>query len=312
MSRGELFALVLLIRWMTPLSDVEFVTDNEGVFKKINGGPCAGAVSSNCDLYNELFKLTIDKAIRLNVRWMPSHLKEENELPPGVSLLDIKGNGHADELAGQAARQALLPSSVTVPHIYYVNLVKRIQLRLATIVIYLPHRQRDQASSKNPQTCRIHINTILGQSHHDIHRVDNRISCLKCSNSFGIHDAGLKSWAQCPCPGRRETAAPAPIPQVTGASSSSGPPINRPARYSIDNGSVHVGNHNIHFSHKLYIHRGLRYCSRCGYYATDSQARGLVRKCVPPKVNGRYILKCIASDKLPRALKERGWPDGSS
>ena len=27
-SRGELFALVLLVRWMAPLSDVEFITDN--------------------------------------------------------------------------------------------------------------------------------------------------------------------------------------------------------------------------------------------------------------------------------------------
>ena len=171
------------------------------MFKKFNGGPCAGAVSSNCDLYNELFKLTIDKAIRLNVRWMPSHLKEEDERPPGVSLLDVRGNGHADGLAGKAAELALLPPSVSAPHVYYVSLVKRIQLRLATIVIYLPHRKHEQSSSKNPQTRRVDIQIIFDQSQHDIQRVDNRVSCSKCSNNFWIHDAGLRLWAQCPCPG---------------------------------------------------------------------------------------------------------------
>ena len=65
---------------------------------------------------------------------MPSH-RDEHCLPQGVSEFDRKGNMHADTLAGEAAAAIKLPSAVAVPHIHYYKLVKRIQLRLACILV---------------------------------------------------------------------------------------------------------------------------------------------------------------------------------
>ena len=76
-----------------------------------NEGPKACKRSANCDLYKELFQKTYDKAIRLQVRWMPSHLDctESGDRPSGVSLLDAQGNAHADALAEVAAKKLVSP-----------------------------------------------------------------------------------------------------------------------------------------------------------------------------------------------------------
>ena len=56
-SRGELFALVVLARFLVPMAECELITDNKGVHKTYVGGPASGANRTNCDLYEELFKL---------------------------------------------------------------------------------------------------------------------------------------------------------------------------------------------------------------------------------------------------------------
>ncbi len=56
-----------------------------------------------------------------------------------MSEIDIKGNRQADILAGIAAKRVCVPLNVSAPVLYYTSLVKRIQNRLATIVINLPH-----------------------------------------------------------------------------------------------------------------------------------------------------------------------------
>jgi hypothetical protein len=73
---------------------------------------------------------------------MPSHLKEDQPRPSDVSLLDVRGDGHADLLAGEAAAEACIPNSIAVPYVYYVKLVKRIQRSLATVLIYSPSREK--------------------------------------------------------------------------------------------------------------------------------------------------------------------------
>ena len=114
-ARAELFALVFLISQADPLTEVTFVTDNKGVNDMYNQGPKACKRSANCDLYKQLFQKVYDKAIRLQVRWMPSHLEctESGVRPLGVSLLDVQGNEHADALASDAAKKAYMyPQSI--------------------------------------------------------------------------------------------------------------------------------------------------------------------------------------------------------
>ena len=44
---------------------------------------------------------------------MPSHHSEDGDLPAGVSAADIRGNDHADKLAGEAAKRAAVPLRVS-------------------------------------------------------------------------------------------------------------------------------------------------------------------------------------------------------
>ena len=85
-ARGELTSLLELIKHADPMSDIEFVTDNKGVNDKFNAGPKAAALSSNCDMYYDFFQVVYRKAIRLRVRWMPSHLKPDDARRADVSL----------------------------------------------------------------------------------------------------------------------------------------------------------------------------------------------------------------------------------
>ena len=67
----------------------------------------------------------MDKGIRLQVRWMPSHLRLDEPLPEGISASDIYGNSYADDLAGKAAASACVPLNVSSPYLYYTRLTKR-------------------------------------------------------------------------------------------------------------------------------------------------------------------------------------------
>ena len=90
---------------------------------------------------------------------MPSHLDEEGkptkEIPNGVvvSETDIKGNKQADILAGIAAKRVCVPLNASAPILYYKSLVKRIQNRLAAILINLPYRPENR--DKAPKTTRV-------------------------------------------------------------------------------------------------------------------------------------------------------------
>jgi hypothetical protein len=64
--------------------------------------------------------------------------------------------------------------------------------------------------------------------------------------------------------------------------------MSRPQHVPIDSGAIHIGNATIHHSHKIKIHRGLRYCGKCGYVATG-QIRNLKRQCQPSSRNGKAL-----------------------
>ena len=103
---------------MVPMAEVEYITDDQKL-------------------------ATIQKAIRLTVRWMPSHLKLAGPRPDSISDLDIITNGHADMLAGQAAKRACVPQEVSTTHIKYSKLITNIQKRLYTILMSLPDRKHE-------------------------------------------------------------------------------------------------------------------------------------------------------------------------
>ncbi len=79
--------------------------------------------SVNCDLYKIVWQLLYDKAIRLSVKWMASHLLDQPNkgVYTGFSLEDIQGNAHADTLADEAAVSTCVPLNVSAPFIYYMS-----------------------------------------------------------------------------------------------------------------------------------------------------------------------------------------------
>ena len=130
--------------------------------------------------------------------------------------------------------------------------------------------------------------------------------------------------SSCPEPKRCRTevtshaasSSSAALSNVANPASSSadeiGIPMSRPQHVSIDSGAIHIGNAIIHHSHKIMIHRGLRYCGKCGCVATG-QIRNLKRQCQPATRNGKANLICINDDRFPTSLPGRTqWPDGTT
>ena len=76
---------VHIIKWrnysQTYISHSYNRVDIKGVYDKYNAGAKVASLSSNCDLYYELFSLLRRKNIQLKVKWMPSHLLEKPEKP---------------------------------------------------------------------------------------------------------------------------------------------------------------------------------------------------------------------------------------
>ena len=124
--------------------------------------------TNNCDLYAEIFETTVKKAIRLSVKWMPSHLDVEQPLPPHVPLMDVKGNSQADRLAGIAAKRFALPLHVTAPVLYHKSLIKRIQHRLATSLLFLPSREKDRKVPPLPKVPKPSLDVLLPATSHII------------------------------------------------------------------------------------------------------------------------------------------------
>ncbi len=142
--RGELYALVALVLFASQGSTLDYVTDNKGLYNTYTQGPKFALQTTNCDLYNMLYKAIYDKALLVEVRWMPSHLLENptKGVYSGVSYLDLLGNSHADKLADQAAIRFSVPINVSTKYLYYIHLTKRIQFRITTILLNLPDRPK--------------------------------------------------------------------------------------------------------------------------------------------------------------------------
>jgi hypothetical protein len=151
---------------------------------------------------------------------MPSHLKDGEERPSGVSVLDVKGNDHADKLARVAADKHQVPLQVSTDYLFYVSLVAKIQRRLAAIIVSLPDRKREDreatASSSASAGQHASLRQCLDVTDHDIVHKGERVSCRLCGNSFSSRDPMVKHWMKCKCTATPAAPAvnPNPVPVV--------------------------------------------------------------------------------------------------
>ena len=258
-------------------SQIKFWTDNKGVRDVYVAGAAHAVKSSNCDLFHELFNIRSNKCIQLEVEWMPSHLKDEGckkHRPEYVTDLDIEGNSYADKYAGEAAELVQVPLQVATECIYYYQLVKKLQWRFISIISSLPARVKNKAAC-NPKSERVALQQKIDESIHIVSRRGDRYTCSSCRDSFTIKDPAFQHWLAGVC-------IPAPCD-------------DRPEAIQA---SVHLGNLNAHFTHRLCSFQGMVYCGRCGSRGKQHMRR-LARPCVPPGAHGKLTLKCIMSGRLP-------------
>ncbi len=150
-------ALVIHLDFNT---EVTFYSDNKLFVDAFNKGLEYCNTILNADLYNEIFETIVDKNIKIEVYWIPSHMFDdplkERKVPPPVWFTDTHalGNHHADRLAGVSASYYALHHHVTKPIINNVHLVRSIQLRISTVICNLPNRKfielRKHPSQSNP------------------------------------------------------------------------------------------------------------------------------------------------------------------
>ena len=283
-ARGELYALVCLLKHADQLAEIDFVTDNKGVRDVYNKGPKDAAFSSNCDLFRETFQIIIKKALKVTVRWMPSHLATKPNVvrPDDVTDSDIKGNDLADHYAGLSAEAFQVPLNIAIQCKHYYKLVKRIQKRIIAVISNLPERKKYVTVNTTKELVKT-LDDRIKESMHSIQRSNNRIYCTVCKNDFRLGDQSLHPWLKGPCT------------ELTYD--------NRPNR--IDNELLHVGNQNVHSSHRLSVHRGLVYCHKCGC-RKGTHIKKMAHSCEPPTKYGRDCLQAIANDVRPPNLAE--WP----
>ena len=200
--------------------------------------------SANCDLFRELFELTIEKAIRLQIRWMPSHLKLEDPRPQGVSDADIFSNSHADIMAGRAAERAAVSKAVADKYVEQYMLAERIQRRHACIIQTLPERKHDNVI-RPPGTRPPPLEVLVQDTKHNLKAFGERLVCTKCLSGFSKKDPAIRHWLVSTCSRNLVQSLDRPNP------------IDSPS-------SIHIGNKCIHVSHTLQQHNGLVYCKKCG------------------------------------------------
>ena len=89
-------------------------------------------------------------------------------MPEGtiVSEVDIKGNKQADTLVSIAAARACVPLNVSAPVLYYECLVKRIQNRLATIILNLPDRKIKK--ERQIRAAKVTLESLLVSASHNV------------------------------------------------------------------------------------------------------------------------------------------------
>ena len=287
-ARGECFALLKALQLAPCGIKLEFVTDNKGVYDKFQSGRAAAILSNNGDFSKQIFEEISVKDIDLKVRWMPSHLEEDDDEVAifGLSVADIRGNNHADKMAGEAAINFKVDLNASAAVLHNAALVRRIQKRLVAIIQSLVARKRDPKINAVVQVLptKQDPEDLFQFSSHVLHNDGKCIKCARCRNSYNISHSYCNKWiiSECPVIGGSEDR-PRPLPLTF----------------------MNFGKRSICPTHKLNIYKGLVYCRTCGCYVISS-LRLLASPCMPASTAGKQNLKMINQGKKP--VKDFVWP----
>jgi len=289
--RAEMLALLICVSHVVAGAVVYFYTDNLGVFNAYYKGRAQCHTCINQDLLRKIYIHVDIKNITLTVKWMPSHLDTDpsKNRPAFVTTFHVEGNALADKLAAEAASSNQVDKTIADKHIKQHKLVKAIQLRLATICLYLPKTNYDKASTnKEPSNTQPTITELMVLSAHNLF-VDhnNYLVCSTCHSK--CHNSNCQAnrdfiLSQCICPIRYNAN------HFT--------PINIPAS---------LGHLKTHPSHSLHCYNGVFFCTICGCFA-QQKLKNLATQCSKVLLqHGRRVLDALAKHRPPPPLLN--WPD---
>ena len=293
--RSEIYATILLLTHAQRNTELEYYTDHKNLMNNYNQGLEYCKSLMNYDLYLRIFQLKDNKRITLHIKWLPAHTDtKDRPIPDGITAKDIFGNKQADIQAVAAANKAELPVEVTAPIIYNIQLVQRIQRRLADIIMSLPKRSKHhnepiRAINRNPP-----IESLFATSEHipTYNATNTRIHCTRCRSHVSIScPKEVRQWLEKPC-------------RAIGTDREQPVPIN------YDN--MKIGHQTIDMSHKVFTYKGLIYCRKCGGHAGKNHIiHKLAHPCKPGETLeqqrwGKQVVDKIQAGQLPYGVKQ--WP----
>jgi hypothetical protein len=273
-------------------ANIDFVTDNQGNYKKFNAGKESALLSNNGDMFKLLFEEISLKNLNFTVRWMPNHSALKGiDVPPDVSELDIIGNSFADDQAGFAAEAHVINLNASSVVLWYSFLATRIQKRNVCILASFDARKRGEDINKPEVILPKHPDPALlfpFSSHVPFFTESGFIRCARCNQSYHRKHEYVRKWLITDCPMINSDA-------------------DKPRPLALE--LLHVGNKSIHHSHQMNTFRGLVYCRVCGARVGKSAAgflRLLAKPCTCPGDYGKDNKKRLVEGRLPRGVKT--WP----
>ena len=119
-------------------------------------------------------------------------------------------------------------------------------------------------------------------SEHQLFLVEGRLLCTECQQSVTVSSTGnAVAWAKTRCC------------KVMGNALR-------------DDDIVHVGRQVTHHTHKLYYHRKVLFCLKCGSYTSYRHLLNLAKPCGPLTAYGQACLESLKRNMLPPGLT--AWP----
>ena len=173
-----------------------------------------------------------------------------------------------------------------------------IQRRFVCILGSIIKDKAREAPMKHPQPEHLQLSCYAVRSQHTVIFTSSRASCALCNLGAQGHRA-VKLWLGTPCPGRDTDSNSFCQPE-------------RPTRVCPRN--LWIAGNLLHYSHALYLYKGLAYCNVCGFIA-GHKARKLRLPCGQdlsevPNQAGRDNLKRIRAGLLPNHTP--AWPSERS
>ena len=291
--RAELFAILVVLLFLSPGAAATIHTDSELCSKGFLAQTDQG---DNADLWQLLWSTILSKSLAIQVRRVKAHGLEHPEFMSMFALSphQLLGNAIADKLADRAATAAAIDHEFASKILSLYAETQAIQRRFVSILGKIVKENFRESPLRPPQPEHLSLSYYAVRSNHKVTFANSRASCALCNLGAEGHRA-VKLWLGTPCPGRDTNSEQCNQP-------------DRPTRVCPKN--LWVAGSLLHYSHDLYLYKGLAFCNNCGFVAGHS-VRKLRQPCgqdlteVPTQA-GRANLKRLRAGLLPNNTP--AWP----